>query len=360
MSVVVYHFNMTLSRVAPAWIPDWIAAVVRQGGLGVEVFFVISGFVIAFSVREGVYTAKYLGLFALRRSIRLDPLYWFAIALELATVALISAYYRPTPFPSIGMILAHLIYAQDLLGYPHILPVFWTLCYEIQFYLMFVGLLVVWGTTESRLSVKLRERAATLGWAALFAVSLCVNHGWIELPIHGLALERWFQFFLGVLTWWVMSRRVSWKAIAVAYVAIAASIVAARDTPIQLLPVVVSAFILAVNHRHALGSVLGGRVLQFLGKISYSLYVFHRPIAERWIVLLESLLGPRFDIAWAWVAFITALAIALVVSELAWRFIEAPTMRLSKRIRLPSKRTRLEATTLPAAEPVPALGVGLG
>src|SRR3954463_5453335 len=70
LSVAIFHFNGALVRSTPNWIPHWAQAVASNGFLGVEVFFVISGFVIAFSVRDGEYSGRYLGRFALRRSIR--------------------------------------------------------------------------------------------------------------------------------------------------------------------------------------------------------------------------------------------------------------------------------------------------
>ena len=63
------------------WAPvDWIA---RNGFLGVDIFFVISGFVIALSVSKGAPTFGYFGRFIVRRSIRLDPPYWSSILLEV-------------------------------------------------------------------------------------------------------------------------------------------------------------------------------------------------------------------------------------------------------------------------------------
>src|SRR5262245_44222872 len=83
LSVVLYHFNEAVIRQSARWVPHVVEAVLHRGFLGVEIFFVISGFVIAFSVRDGNYTPGYLFRFCLRRSIRLDPPYWATIALEL-------------------------------------------------------------------------------------------------------------------------------------------------------------------------------------------------------------------------------------------------------------------------------------
>src|SRR6476619_3658253 len=81
--VVLFHLHLAVSRTATDWLwfpIDWIA---KNGDKGVDIFFVISGFVIAMSVSKGARTFGYFGRFILRRSIRLDPPYWSAILLEL-------------------------------------------------------------------------------------------------------------------------------------------------------------------------------------------------------------------------------------------------------------------------------------
>lgn len=352
-AVAVFHFNLAVERSAPHWLPEWLSALAQQGALGVDIFFVISGFVIAFSVRDGKYTPRYLGLFALRRSIRLDPPYWVTIALELVLIA-VSVRLFPslrTPFPSVGMILAHLIYAQDILRYGHILSIFWTLCFEIQFYLMFIGLLVLWEPLRQRLSPDAGKALSTIGLAALFVVSVLMQGGVVRFPIHGLALQRWFEFFLGVLTWWAVSDGISILVVAAAYLAIGASVMFLHFEAWTLLPVVVSAFILGVAKARKLETMLNGATLQFLGKISYSLYLIHGPVGERCVSLIERLAGNSFGVGWAIIAFASASAVSLAAATLLWRLVEVPTMRLSKRVRLES---RVEEPT-PPTESVPSL-----
>lgn len=236
------------------------------------------------------------------------------------------------------------------------MPIFWTLCYEVQFYTLFVGLLVLQQATERRLSP---ETHAGIVWAvltALFVASIVLRYSGTELFAPGLALQRWFQFFLGILTWWVVSRRVPVVTILLAYatIGVGMAIYHTRADAWQALPIIVSAFIVIVGRRNALDRVLSNRPLQFLGVISYSLYLLHGPIAERWISLLERVMGKGFGIGWAWVAFASAGVISVVVASLAWRFIESPTMRLSRQIRLPSRRDVRLREVVPVDAPATA------
>src|SRR5689334_6415897 len=74
LAVCCHHID----RFGPLWepasytIPETLGTLFEHGRVGVKVFFVISGFVIAYSVRKVWVTPGYLGNFALRRSIRLE------------------------------------------------------------------------------------------------------------------------------------------------------------------------------------------------------------------------------------------------------------------------------------------------
>ena len=70
------HFGLLES-----WLPVPARAVLDAGHLGVQIFFVLSGFVISYSVSRYRVDARFIGRFALRRSIRLDPPYWMSISL---------------------------------------------------------------------------------------------------------------------------------------------------------------------------------------------------------------------------------------------------------------------------------------
>jgi hypothetical protein len=76
-SVACYHITRwsygSLQEPASDFIPSILQVWFDHGWVGVQVFFVISGFVIAYSVRNARITPGYLANYVLRRSIRLDP-----------------------------------------------------------------------------------------------------------------------------------------------------------------------------------------------------------------------------------------------------------------------------------------------
>ncbi|HEY5876170.1 MAG TPA: acyltransferase, partial [Ilumatobacteraceae bacterium] len=111
---------------------------IEYGGLGIQVFFAISGFVIAHSLRKVHMDTGEFRNYAARRFARLSPPYYAALILALV-VSYTSAQFKAESWalPSPGRFLAHLVYLPDLLDMEMINGVHWTLFLEVQFYVLF-------------------------------------------------------------------------------------------------------------------------------------------------------------------------------------------------------------------------------
>ena len=146
MLVVLFHANE--GKHIPTLfqnLPRWFQLIIENGNHGVAIFFVLSGFVISHSVYSHRVTGTFISRFVVRRSLRLDPPYWVAIAVTLGFAYLSAAFIpdKATPEWSLNQIIAHFFYLQAILGFPHVNDVFWTLCLEVQFYLVYIGLLLI-------------------------------------------------------------------------------------------------------------------------------------------------------------------------------------------------------------------------
>jgi peptidoglycan/LPS O-acetylase OafA/YrhL len=349
--VVLFHLHGAVSRTATDWLwppIDWIA---RNGAKGVDIFFVISGFVIALSVSKGAGTVSYFGRFILRRSIRLDPPYWAAILLELTLLFLTLRFFPgyPVTLPSGPQLLSHLFYLQDLLGYGNVVPIFWTLCYEIQFYAFFVGLIV--------LREHLPTTAQSPQWSFVFAgglflLSLSVRFIVPGSAPHGLFIDRWYQFFIGTLTYSALSDPGRLKALYLAWAAMAMILVSTSASLMQLLPIGVSAWIVFEARHVRWGRLLSSRPVQFLGAISYSLYLYHASVGWRFVSLMQRLIPGRWSSGTAIAVFLAGIAVSILFSTLMWRFIERPFLRFSQKIRMPLRNAQSPySTPLPEAAP---------
>lgn len=333
LAVVLFHVPVSFREAAG--VPAYLDAVFASGWLGVDAFFVLSGFVISLSVLHGEWDARYLLRFLARRSVRLDPAYWVAIIVEpmLGWVGirfLGDAY----PLPTTDAVLAHLVYLQELLGFPQISQVFWTLCYEVQFYLLLVGSLVMATTLERRAGI---SRRYTLG-VLLFSFvvySLLSRVNLVERPLAGLMIDRSYQFALGIIAWLFASGRVGSAA---ALPALGAIVLARCFSGSVLEAIVVataSAVCVAAVKFERFNELADKAPLQFLGRISYSLYLFHAMVIIRGATVLLMLIGRVGAPQWLAVpALLALIAGAVFFSYVMYRAVEVPTLRLSRRISL--------------------------
>ena len=338
MLVVFFHLHEAVGEVAADWIHPLIKSAFGYGYLGVDVFFVISGFVISYSVRNAKHTPGFLFRFGVRRSIRLDPPYWLTIVLELLLIKLGLLLFPglDTPFPSVEKVLVHFVYLQDLLGYGNIVAIFWTLAYEVQFYLVFVSFLVLLRYLGIRFGQYIAANFALILNALLFVFSLLVFYRVVENPLSGLFVERWYQFFIGFLAMrCLLDGRVKAEFL-LATVGILAGCVFFWDFagPNCVTTLVVSWALVYAGLRGKMTAWLSTISWQFLGRISYSLYLVHPVVGWRFIKLLHEIHGEQFTAVQAWFVLASGVAVSVLSAWLMYRFIEAKSLRVCHRVRM--------------------------
>jgi peptidoglycan/LPS O-acetylase OafA/YrhL len=157
------------------------------GWLGVELFFMISGFVICMSC-----WGRSLPDFFTSRVIRLFPAYWFAVIATTAVVAVVSGGVDPLAWRDV---LVNLTMLQWPMGVEHVDGVYWTLWAELRFYLLFA--LVVWRGLTYR-----RVVAFCAGWATVALLAT----GYDIRPVKHLAVVPHCWFFIAGLAFFLMHR----------------------------------------------------------------------------------------------------------------------------------------------------------
>lgn len=290
-----------------------VAHVVVMGEAGVAVFFVISGFVIMHSLSKAPIDAGGVWRFMLRRSIRLEPPYWVAIMLAMSFSYLASAVVpgHSPPDYSLGQLIAHVFYVQEILGYLHINPVFWTLCYEVQFYLV--------------LAIVLLSRSAAV-FVLVFAISLLWPLGFLP-DIRGLFVNLFYSFLLGVGAYF------SWRRPAIRpwFLAYAGIVLFAAVLQTNLFALIASAtalVLVSVAIMGRLGSLLDWRWLQFLGTISYSLYLTHNPITGATFRIWFMIAG--HSTAAQVVGLLFSIVACIVFAWAMWLLVEKPCIAFAR------------------------------
>ena len=367
-SVACYHITRygPLPKPAREFIPGVLQIWFDHGWTGVQVFFVISGFVIAYSVRNVRVTPGYLANYALRRSIRLDPPYWTTILFVLLLHAILYlhlGFVSPLDVPSKfecpitwHLLVAHVLYMQNILGYfqsklgleiyDNLSVGLWTLCIEVQFYLLFV----VGQGVAQRFPYRGRKEPADAGpvglltvFAPLALMSLFVWNGDYN---NDMWIIRFFcMFFLGASAWWALDGRIP-AALFWIYVAAFAGRILMQvteagwsdDLTIGLTAALAAGVSTYVAGRLGrLGSWLNVGVLQYLGRISYSLYLIHFPASYVVTTLCLQVSGssPSPAVATLWLAL--GLASSVATAHVMYVFVEAPSVRLSARFKRPAQ-----------------------
>ncbi len=320
--VVVFHAfaGQRLTKLE-ALLPDWSAWMVHNGYLGVTIFFVLSGFVIAHSLQRQSADASFVGWFMLRRLVRLGPPYWASLVVTIVIMR--------TGMPSFGVLLAHVFYLQDLLRLPPLSPIYWTLPLEIQFYLMFALLLAI--AHRFRFDSTVRRSLLLLFTAAALAAAV-VPLGLVDestLPA-GLFLSRWYSFLLGAFACWAMDRTIPRFTFYLYAAALVAGAVHTDDVE-PVLAVLIGALLLEAGRTGTLRDWLNWRPLQFLGRTSYSLYLMHNAAAALTFGVLHRLTPDTAS--WELLWLLVALVASGIAAWIFWRLIERPCISLSRTLR---------------------------
>lgn len=299
----------------------------------VSVFFTLSGFVIAHSLTGVRMTLAKVGTFMLGRSIRLDPAYWASMLLTIGLVLLAATIHkRPFTPPTVSDVLAHVFYLQEILRVPEINIVYWTLTYEFQFYLFFA------------LSLMLPSR---WGAVASWSVAMLSALGLVGAQWHGFFVEHWAVFYVGV-----MARRALDSHVAlIGLVLLVAALMG--GTGFERMPALVALLLFFAAMTGWAETGLNWRWLQFLGTISYSLYLIHVPLMQAVDSVVHRLLG--HGMAADLICLVGIFAVCVAMALLLYWAVERPSHRLARSVRSRVRRaettaeTRAETRALPAA-----------
>jgi hypothetical protein len=313
MLVVCFHL---VGRTSAAWLSS-------RGYLGVAIFFVLSGFVITSSIGEQRISAGFLGRFAARRSIRLDIPYWSSILVAVVLALAALRFGVPRPWITAPQILAHMFYLQEILGFREISQAYWTLCLEIQFYLTLI--LGLWAAQFARIRVEADAfQSAFIGGILL---SVLCNTGFIGSP-RGFMPPYWWAFALGAETYWLSIRRIPLRYFLISLVAVML-LPWMIHSDWRLVGACTAALLIVAARLGTMHTWLSGRIAQFLGRISYSLYLFHPLVG--WMAQSVAL---RYMSQYP--ALVVGVLASILSGWLSYRLIERPATKLSRSISLAS------------------------
>lgn len=303
------------------------------GFAGVDLFFVLSGFIIAATCRDHLGQPRELPRYLARRCWRVYPIYWAALGLGVAVFAALAP--EPITHPNWFQEWVETLLLLPQANLPRFLPVSWTLSYELHFYTMFALLFLV---------PKRFAGVAVVGWAVvvatLTALSIRPENRHLAFATNPLVLE----FAAGCLIAWRPVRLSARAALGLTLAAAGwcggGSILAFDPDPAKLpvnyavralvFGVPMALIVLAATGWERDGGRLRSRALARIGDASYSIYLVHVPLlmVTNHLTHLARMSHSRTaHLGWIALMFAVPLALGLLLH----RFVEAPLMRLGRR-----------------------------
>jgi len=333
--VVLYHVKPEenlpqLIQLAPPWI---VEIVFKQGSLGVPIFFTLSGFVTAHSLRHAEISLPYFKLFCLRRLIRLNPPYYVSIIIVLG-IGLITSWIKQEPYQIMGSLfsmerfLAHLFYLQELFKLTNFNDVYWTLCLEIQFYLLFILLLIFLKKLQPLNDLFPSE---TISLCVISLITLLYPLNIIHVDTRPVfVLPILYMFLGGVFAYWSTIGRIK-SILFYVFIVIVFSSGIAQYSSAYTISAVVAVLLSVALRTNQMHIWLNWGWLQFLGLISYSLYLIHTPILGGFFFVSRKAFTqtPIVEVF----TLILAIVACLIFAYGMWKVVEAPTISLGHKLK---------------------------
>lgn len=304
-AVVLYHYTVRFFELFPGDAP---LLQFNHGGLGVEVFFGISGFVILMTLERSKTASDFL----VSRFSRLYPAYWACLILTYTAMLV-----WPLEGRTVGPMhaLANLSMWQEILGMPHVDGVYWSLQIELIFYaLILLVYLAGW----------LRHvKSLLMLWLVVALLVVSLAHG-MNRPVPYFALRllllEYSPFFaIGACAYLAFKQsridRGNWSIFALAVVV--AGVFHGTAAAVVSVGMVVL-FALIALHK---ASALDQPAFVYLGTISYSLYLLHQNIGYAIMRAVQKGGGP------AVVAIGAAIVISLSAATVVTFAVERPSLK---------------------------------
>ncbi len=315
--VITFHFTLGEPNLKPYF---------RFGCTGVDLFFMISGFVIFLTIEK----TKHWKDFLISRFSRLFPAYWTGVTLTtlfiLGWSAAIKSHHT---FPDLTAYLVNLTMIPSYFNVRYIDGVYWTLLVELLFYLLMLGIFLV-------------KKLNQIEWICFFTLILCLVNG-ILFKAQLIGVHDFFKQYLPILTFFplfaagIMFYRIKfhkitlYRCLLIVFCLVVQVALfddtgkAGAMTMMQYTLIVAVYFALFFLYTFNWLGFIVNKVTLFLGKISYSLYLIHDYIA--FFILIPLFTNTKhFHFNYLVADFLIVLPIIIIMAALINRFVEIPAM----------------------------------
>lgn len=260
MVVLVYHYAFRgagADGFSPLSYP-WFMPAAQYGTLGVDFFFMISGFVITMSA-EGATLREFI----VSRVVRLFPAFWVCCTIT-ALASIVSA--QPMFQPALGQYLVNMTMLAGAFGVPYVDGVYWSLTVELSFYAL----------VAVAVSLRLMKHLDALLWCWL---GVTIAQRFIHSgPLWHVFMAEFAPLFIAGAACFLLRRRFTWARLAL-YLC---------TFPVALWQALLLLHIRAPHYVHAHFSdawIIGGYVLMYLLMLAVAMGWLRWIAWKRWVVV---------------------------------------------------------------------------
>jgi peptidoglycan/LPS O-acetylase OafA/YrhL len=333
--VVVFHYFAEFVS------QPTLSAFIQNGQSGVDLFFVLSGFLVGGILLNQRQSKNYFKTFYTRRTFRILPLYFLLLVASLLILSVIGNRFYGTLLPAVS----YWLFLQDIwairrasFGFLPLSPT-WSLAIEEKFYL--IAPLLVKKISDRRLAI-----ICTAGLTTIIAIRFAIfsrYSGEIPLP---LRVVRGDGLIVGVLIalchrsafWGFITKKKQpwWGLMFLLALTLWVPITGAEKLRFTFGTTLISFFygaFLVITLSHPTGGIstlLRWKALRWLGGISYAVYLMHGPFL--WAFYLAAKHLPYYHPPEILIP-VVALLVTLGVAQLSGTFFEAPLIKLGKKFK---------------------------
>jgi peptidoglycan/LPS O-acetylase OafA/YrhL len=312
LAVVLYHYTFRYDALYSHHFSLEKYEILKLGYLGVDLFFIISGFVIFMSIEA---TDKFK-TFVINRFSRLFPAYWFAVLFTFIVVIIFGLQDREV---SLLVMIANLTMLNGFLGIPYVDGVYWSLMVELTFY-AFISFFYFY----------LNKKFVLVNFLSLVWISFYFNYfksietsyDLINIVSFLLSMDYLHLFGAGI-GFYLLSIGESKM---LAWLLIVSSVIHTSmfETGAPLI-VLFSFYFIFMIVIYGNSNILSLRIFTYLGSISYSLYLVHQNIG--YIIInyaYDYSISPYYALALAVIA-------SIFISHVITKYIEMEYNKKLKR-----------------------------
>ena len=308
LAVCFYHFTGGfLSK------DNFLTVANQYGYLGVDAFYVISGFVIPFSFSVKNYQITQFWSYFKKRFVRIEPAYWvsiFLIIFKEITSSFVQDYrYFKFPDYTFAGVGGHFLHINDFFNLPWLQAVYWTLAIDWQFFI-FIGLIFFWVNRAewwARYPLYIAFIAVKWWFDPVSSKAWLFYHVTLFLP--GMVIFHYKRGYMKRLEFYAVMAAVLY---AIFY----------KMWWNHLLATTLSVLVIEFLTRDM-------KVTSFMGKISYSVYLTH--IFSGWWV--TSILMNVAHEEWSrTLAVFVGIAVSIGFAKMYYEYLEKPTQEWARKV----------------------------